>query len=411
VASVARREQDPHKGGLSRLASHGYRWLRAAWTLLQGLPQHASQNGPDLPGLSRRVWEQGRLLLVSGITPTNYYRYRLFRPTLSSDNKALFLGFFEGWRWLLAVNGRKPSLLVTDKLITSRMLQSCGIAQPEHLGTFGLPLGRFDRAAPLRTREELAQFLAAPGRADFFLKPAYGRGGAGHFSVGRCLREGKAWELLPDRSMVTTDALIDRVVAAGTPYIAQRRLRPHQELACFGANVLHTIRFITVLDGDVTIAQAALKIGTGAGPVDNMAMGNIIAGIDMETGVLGAAYEHYSAGRLLLCRPVTTHPLTNSGIEGRQIPLWREALETVHKAAACFYLMSVAAWDVALTDQGPVVIEGNSDPNWLLTQVANDEGLLATPLGAFLYRTGHLDKIGVGIGLKAAYERAVLARG
>lgn len=408
---MARREQEPRKGLPSRLASQGYRWLRALSTLAQGLPQHASQKGPHLPSLWRRVWEQGRLLLTSGITPTNYYRYRLHRVALSKDEKALFVGFFEGWRWLLAINGRKPSLLVTDKVITSRMLQSCGLPQPELLGTFGLPMGKFDSSARARMRDELARFLAEPKQADFFLKPACGRGGAGHFSVGRCLAPGQQWELLPDRSAVSAETLIECVAAAGAPYVAQRRLKPHPDLSCFGTDVLHTVRFITLLDGDATVVQAALKIGTGAGPVDNLAKGNLIAGIDMATGRLGAAYEQYSDGRLELCRPVKAHPLTNSGIEGRQVPLWRDTVETVRKAAACFYLISVAAWDIAVTEQGPVIIEGNSDPNWLLTQLANDQGLLATPLGGFLYRHGHLDKLGVGIGLKRAYERAVLGRG
>lgn len=391
-----------------RLLSQGHRWLRAAGDLIQGVPQHASQRGPDLPSLAYRLWDQGRLLLVSGITPTNYYRYRLFRPERSNDEKALFLGYFDGWRWLLAVNGKAPALLVRDKVITARLLASCGVPQPECLGVFGLPVGQFDRSANARMRSELAAFLSVPEQQDFFLKPVYGRAGAGHVSVGKSLDAGAAWELLPDKSPVTAEALINRIAEAQTPYVAQRRLRPHEELACFGAEILHTIRFITVLDGEAKIAQAALKIGVGESSVDNMSKGNLVAGIELATGVLRTGHQYQSSGRLLLCRQVDTHPKTGCRIAGRQVPLWQQAVETVKAAAASFYLNSVTAWDVAVTDQGPVVIEGNSDPQWLLTQVGNDEGLLSTPLGELLYCSGHLDKLGVGIGLKGAYERAVL---
>src|SRR3546814_4625106 len=102
-----------------RLLSHGHRWLRAAGGLIQGVPQHASQRGPDLPSLAYRLWDQGRLLLVSGITPTNYYRYRLFRPERSNDEKALFLGYFDGWRWLRSEEppSELPSLMRTSSAV------------------------------------------------------------------------------------------------------------------------------------------------------------------------------------------------------------------------------------------------------------------------------------------------------
>src|SRR3546814_10336592 len=75
----------------------------------------------------------------------------------------------------------------------------------------------------------------------------------------------------------------------GTPYMAQERMVPHAGLKCFGSDVLHTIRFITVLDGDVQIAQAALRIGLGELPVDNTTKGNAVAGIDLASGTLRTA--------------------------------------------------------------------------------------------------------------------------
>ena len=65
--------------GVRRIVSRIYRWFRASWTFLTDLPVHFQASGKDLPSLPHRICEQGRLLFSSGITPTNYYRYRLYR--------------------------------------------------------------------------------------------------------------------------------------------------------------------------------------------------------------------------------------------------------------------------------------------------------------------------------------------
>src|SRR3546814_9409770 len=69
-------------------------------------------------------------------------------------DKALFLGFFEGWRWQMAVNRPDSTYLVFDKLIFSRYLRDCGIPQPACLGTFGVPRGFADGTAGARARSD-----------------------------------------------------------------------------------------------------------------------------------------------------------------------------------------------------------------------------------------------------------------
>src|SRR3546814_17309598 len=65
------------------------------------------------------------------------------------------------------------------------------------------------------------------------------------------------------------------------------------------------------------------------------------------------------------------------------------------RAASCFHPLSVLAWDIAVTEKGPVVIEANTNPSLIVTQMANDEGLLATPLGGRARRfAGRLGRCG-----------------
>ena len=360
-----------------RIISRVLRCIRALRSIVDGLHSHSRQRGAELPSLPRRVWEQGRLLLVSGLTPTNYYRYRLYRRELSWEEKAAFVGFFEGWRWQAAVNTRGAGILVSDKVIQSGLLAAHGIPHAKCIGVFGLPKSPMHSYSKERAKVELERFLASPGRENFFLKPVYGHGGAGAISVGRCLRKASEWELLPRKRSVTGAELAQRVADAEEAYLAQERLEPHADLGCFRSDVLHTIRFITVLDGDFEIAQAALKIGVGVGPADNTMKGNAIAGIDVATGILGPGLMMEEVGGIAVPTPCDLHPTTKKRIRGHRIPMWEETVEMIEKAASVFHLHSVLAWDVAVTSQGPVIIEANTDPDLFLTQMPNDEGLLA----------------------------------
>src|SRR3546814_10814084 len=121
----------------------------------------------------------------------------------------------------------------------------------------------------------------------------------------------------------------------GTPYMAQERMVPHAGLKCFGSDVLHTIRFITVLDGDVQIAQAALRIGLGELPVDNTTKGNAVAGIDLASGTLRTAVALRDPARPGVPRKVARHPLIGVQIGGQPIPLWEETVAMLKRAAAC----------------------------------------------------------------------------
>ena len=387
--------------------SRAYRWLRAAWTIFYGLRQHARQKGADLPSLPRRIVEQARLLILSGITPTNYYRFRLYRRDMPAARKAMFIGFFEGWRWQDAVNDPEFAIVVFDKYVFSQLLHSWEIPQPRCLGVFGLPDGAAGQSCAAKLAPEFRRFLAEQQPEQFFLKPVSGRGGTGSFSVGRRFDGGRQWELPPQGERVTLDDLVQRVAGQDVPFMAQERLFPHPDLGrAFGAEVLHTIRVMTVLDGDVKVAHATLKIGLGVLPVDNTMKGNAIAGIDVASGVVGPARVFRDLQGMTAPELLERHPLTGIRFEGQQIPQWEEALAMVKQAAARFYPLALLAWDIAITTRGPVVVEANTRANIALTQLANDEGLLLTPLGDYLYRRGDLKKLGVGIGLTEIYEGA-----
>ena len=66
----------------------------------------------------------------------------------------------------------------------------------------------------------------------------------------------------------------------------------------------------------------------------------------------------------------TEHPITHTPIIGFQIPYFEESKAMCLKAAQKVPQMRFVAWDVAITEKGPVFIEGNSFPSHAVPQFA-----------------------------------------
>ena len=68
------------------------------------------------------------------------------------------------------------------------------------------------------------------------------------------------------------------------------------------------------------------------------------------------------------------HPVSNIKYDNYKIPFFKEITELCTKAAARFNQTNVIGWDVAITDKGPLIVEGNNGPGFDLVQVVLNKG-------------------------------------
>lgn len=62
------------------------------------------------------------------------------------------------------------------------------------------------------------------------------------------------------------------------------------------------------------------------------------------------------------------HPVTGVKFKGLQINHWEETLEMMRRAVPLVGRLSNVGWDVAITKDGPVMIEGNTIPGFNTAQ-------------------------------------------
>jgi putative polysaccharide biosynthesis protein len=169
----------------------------------------------------------------------------------------------------------------------------------------------------------------------------------------------------------TPESLVSRLKELGNDFVEQY-VEQHEDLNKMSPSGLNTIRIITQLDKDnnVDIIGARLRITVNSS-VDNMAAGNIAAPINIETGIVDGPAVYSD-----ITKPEeTVHPATGTPIVGFRVPFWEETITMVKAAALLDIGNRSIGWDVAITNEGPELIEGNHDWCKLLWQLPVGKGL------------------------------------
>jgi hypothetical protein len=146
----------------------------------------------------------------------------------------------------------------------------------------------------------------------------------------------------------------------------------HPDFMKLSPTAVNTVRIFTQLDvnDNIEILGCRLRISVNSS-VDNMAAGNIAALIDEHTGTITGPAVYSD-----ITKPdEKVHPITQADIVGFQIPFWTETINLVKSAAILHPQNRSIGWDIAMTENGPDLIEGNHDWCKLLWQLPVKKGL------------------------------------
>ena len=205
--------------------------------------------------------------------------------------------------------------------------------------------------------DDLAAFVAKHPR--FIVKTRRGYGGHGV----RCMdMTAQAPSPSPLRELLTQLQAED--VMLEEPIVQNEVMaRPHPQS-------VNTIRCATfVKDGEVHFLFSHFRVGRGDKIVDNGSSGGLLASVDMETGIVntpGVTEYLFSA---------IVHPDTGQQILGLRVPRWEEMKELSRQLALTYPQQPYVGWDLALTDSGWVMVEGNHLCGFNGPQLATQRGI------------------------------------
>ena len=143
------------------------------------------------------------------------------------------------------------------------------------------------------------------------------------------------------------------------PLIFESVVRQTKQFSDFNESSVNTVRFMTTLwpDGSARVIATFIKIGRAGKCVDNAGGGgNVDACVDLETGEIKYAIQ-YDGWRKI--NEIEKHPDSGNQLNGVVIENWDAFKSEVIKFQQAFPYCKAAGWDIAITDDGPVVIEVN----------------------------------------------------
>lgn len=315
-------------------------------------------------GKARQVWEQLVVAFRHSISPKKYYVFELFRPERYANAGAYIARYeFKGGLHNLIESRIEQSSrrILNNKAAFFLHCEKAGVTTiPSFMLVHGD--GRIER---------LVAFDGDLPPCDIFFKPFGGRGGRG---CERWLRQpdGSYADQYDTRKSPAEMLAHIRAQAKVEPVIVQQALFGHSALRDLAINVLTTCRVMSVKNesGGYEVTHAVFKSSTRSDSVvDNFHKGGIVSRVDVASGKLGPASD---AGTKQPCVWFDRHPTTGAMIAGRQLPFWQETKDLLCRGHAAFPDRITIGWDVAITDDGPVIVEGNVQSGCDMIQRTHD---------------------------------------
>lgn len=146
----------------------------------------------------------------------------------------------------------------------------------------------------------------------------------------------------------------------------------HSALMQLSPKSLNTVRLITQLNdlNQVDILGTILRLGIDQN-TDNLSTGGIACPIDPATGIVIGPGVSFNITK----QDYLVHPISCIKFEGFAIPFWSEILQMCKRAALLHPENRSIGWDVAVKEDGPLLIEGNHDWGARLWQMPGKIGL------------------------------------
>lgn len=147
--------------------------------------------------------------------------------------------------------------------------------------------------------------------------------------------------------------------------LIEQELRQHPDVSKVYPASINSLRVNTIVGDDAKahVLYATFKMGNLGKFVDNMENDGLSCPVDLKTGkICGTAHTSKLVN-------YDTHPYTGVKLIGYQLPYIPEVVKLAEEAAMVEPRMRYLGWDIAITEDGPAVIEANNYPGYDFSQL------------------------------------------
>ena len=233
-------------------------------------------------------------------------------------------------------------IIFDDKSVCEQLCTGIGVQMPSSFGTI----------EPHTEYKKKLRFIFKKHKLQkIIIKPILGHAGRGILLVQKSdnfikVNDGLVWTSL-ENFQLNTKAVVQEVISQ------------HSEISKMSKNSVNTIRVLTLYTKteEVIIVSSSMRFGVGEAFVDNWSAGGVAVGVDHNQGRLKEiAYDKFG-------NQYTIHPTSGITFKNFKIPYWDQILDMATKVQRFCYFYKLIGMDIALSQNGPVLIEVNANPD------------------------------------------------
>lgn len=288
-----------------------------------------------------------------GLTTDEYYEFEFEKR--DEEFRRTFLGLNEQRYYLEYLNPLRYYTLARNKFVAHRMLENTGVRKSE-LYCYYQPEARYIKSdEEAGVISDVLRIMKTKNVQSCVIKTTESSHGDNVWLINAI----DYYEA--DAIMTRFDGQIIKMseVLGKKALVFESVVRQTQQFASFNESSVNTVRFMTTLypDGSARVIATFIKIGRAGKCVDNAGGGgNVDVCVDTETGEIKYAIQ-YDGWRNI--KDIEKHPDSGTQLNGVVIENWESIKDEVKKFQQSFPYCKAAGWDIAITDDGPVVIEVN----------------------------------------------------
>ena len=333
----------------------------ASAPVIKGLRMYKSATGGGKKSMLKVFLELRQLSSYWHAWPESYFRFGMFMKDFGDMER--MKSFVPQGAYAAycrdAAYPTKYNILIDDKILFHDIMRQYGLPVPHRYFTFRNNVFRDGNA--ILSDEQVDGIIRSVTDERIFVKRFTG-GAASGVSIFR--RKGNGFV---DSDGEQVSASMIRNKYANQDFFFEKQIRQEHTLRQFNPDTVNTIRVLTFKG---SVISAAIRFGGKGSFVDNTAKGGVAVSLDIETGKIGdfgmREYDitHYYE-----------HPDSHIKFKDVAVPLWPEVKRLVEKTSSYLPYYSSVGFDIATTDEGPVIIEINTGAGIYLSQMGKEYGL------------------------------------
>ena len=263
-----------------------------------------------------------------------YFTYNL--DMASAAKKKTFIPVFEQTKWVMSVNRMENKHIFANKQDTY-----------EYFGEYFKRDLIYLKSDSNEEKDLFFDFVKKNSR--FILKP-------NDLECGKGIR---IIDLSKNSFQNMSDCFYDIISSNKNGVVLEELIKQSEKTAVFHPNSVNTVRMITFrLDDRVELLPPSFRMGVKGSVIDNASAGGIAAAVDLKTGIIKRVVDKKGNDYII-------HPDTKVQILGAKLPDWEDAIKLSKELALVVPSNRYTGWDLAYTDKGWILVEGNSIANMM----------------------------------------------